>query len=142
MPDPATIVIGDDSALARNIISMSVSDLGARLVEAVNGNGVIRAINENKPDLVILDICMPFPDELTVLRKIRNDPEFHTLPVIICSVENGIVERAEADLLGAFAYLTKPLDIKLLRETTIRALKDSKAKGGKLGHRTIPQQNS
>jgi CheY-like chemotaxis protein len=116
MPDRATIVIGDDSALARSIIDMALYDLDVKLVEAVNGNGVIRAINENKPDLVLLDICMPFPDGITVLRKIRNDHEFSRLPVIICSVENGIVERAEVELLGVSGYLVKPLDVKLLRE--------------------------
>lgn len=122
MPDRATIVIGDDSALARNIIAMALDDLDLRIIEAVNGNGVIRAINENKPDLVLLDLCMPFPDGVTVLRKIRNDQEFCRTPVIICSVENGIMERAEVEMLGVSGYLVKPLDIKLLREMVVLIL--------------------
>jgi two-component system, chemotaxis family, chemotaxis protein CheY len=122
MPDRATIVIGDDSALARNIIAMALDDLDVRIIEAVNGNGVIRAINENKPDLVLLDLCMPFPDGVTVLRKIRNDQEFCRTPVIICSVENGIMERAEVEMLGVSGYLVKPLDIKLLREMVVLIL--------------------
>jgi len=128
MPDRATIVIGDDSALARSIIAMALDDLDVYLVEAVNGNSVIRAINENKPELVILDICMPFPDGITVLRKIRSDPEFCRLPVIICSVENGIVERAEVEMLGVSGYLVKPLDIKLLREMVVLLLDGLKKK--------------
>lgn len=124
MPEKATIVIGDDSALARNIISMALSDLDARLVEAVNGNGVIRAINENRPDLVILDICMPFPDGITVLRKIRSDSEFCRLPVIICSVENGVVERAEVETLGVSGYLVKPININLLHDMASLVLEE------------------
>jgi CheY-like chemotaxis protein len=128
MPDKATIVIGDDSALARSIISMALSDLNARLVEAVNGNGVIRAINENKPDLVILDICMPFPDGITVLRKIRADAEFCRLPVIICSVENGISERSDVEVLGVSGYLVKPIDIKLLHDMVVLVLEEVSGK--------------
>ena len=128
MLDRPTIVIGDDSALARSIITMALEGLGATLIEASNGNAVIRAINENKPDLAILDICMPFPDGITILRKIRGDPEFAQLPVIICSVENGIFERAEVELLGVSGYLVKPLDVRLLREMVQLILEGVKKK--------------
>jgi twitching motility two-component system response regulator PilH len=128
MLDRPTIVIGDDSALARSIITMALEGLGAGLIEASNGNAVIRAINENKPDLAILDICMPFPDGITILRKIRGDPEFAQLPVIICSVENGIFERAEVELLGVSGYLVKPLDVRLLREMVQLILEGAKKK--------------
>jgi two-component system chemotaxis response regulator CheY len=122
MPERLKVIVGDDSAVARSLIVQALGELDVDVIEAASGNGVIRAINQNRPALVILDICMPYPDGLTVLRKIRCDEEFGELPVIMCSVESGPVERAEAEILGIAAYLTKPLDIRQLREVVKVAL--------------------
>jgi len=118
----AKILLGDDSALARKLVSQSLRDLDIELIEATTGNGVIRAINEHKPDLVVLDISMPYPDGLTILRRVRDDPEFKDLRVIMCSVENGPMERAEVGVLGVSGFLTKPLNMKLLREMVLDVL--------------------
>ncbi|MFA5257525.1 MAG: response regulator [Opitutales bacterium] len=118
----AKILLGDDSALARKLVAQSLRDLDVELFEATTGNGVIRAINEHKPALVILDISMPYPDGLTILRRLREDPEFKDTCVIMCSVENGPMERAEVGVLGVSGFLTKPLNMKLLREMVIETL--------------------
>lgn len=125
MENAPTVVVGDDSALARGMIVQAISDLGVKIIEAESGNGVIRAINKTKPGLVILDICMPYPDGLTVLRKMRGDPEFCDTPVIVCSVESGILERREAELYDIYAYVTKPIDLKALRSMVENALRGS-----------------
>ena len=122
MPVRPKVIVGDDSAVARSLIVQALGELDVDLIEAASGNAIIRAINQNKPSLVILDICMPYPDGLTVLRKIRCDEEFCDLPVIMCSVESGAEERAEAEILGVAGYLTKPLDIRQLREVAKVAL--------------------
>jgi CheY-like chemotaxis protein len=82
----------------------AIAGLPVRSVEADSGNAAIRAINRNKPALMILDICMPYPDGLTLLKMIRQDSEFEDLPVIICSVENGLMERAEAETFGISGF--------------------------------------
>ncbi len=124
----AKVLIGDDSALARNLYSKSLESLGVEIIEAISGNGVIRALNQHKPDLLILDISMPYPDGLTILRKMREDEEFAELPVIMCSVENGPMERAEAEILGVSGFLTKPLNMKLLREMAAEAIATRKSR--------------
>jgi len=110
------LIVADDSALSRSVVQQALIGLPIKVIEADSGNAVIRALNAHKPHAVILDICMPYPDGLTLLRMIRQDEEFGDLPVIICSVENGMMERAEAEVYGISGYLTKPLDLKLLRE--------------------------
>jgi DNA-binding response OmpR family regulator len=136
MSDTKTrVVVADDSALARSLILQSLADLNLDIIQADSGNSVIRAINQFHPALAILDICMPYPDGLTVLRKIRNDPEFCNMHVIMCSVENGAMERAEADMLGVSGYLTKPFDMRLLRDMVEVILEDKK-KSAKIGVRT------
>jgi len=122
MEHKAKVLLADDSALARKLVAKSLEDLGLELLEATTGNAVIRAINTHKPDLVVLDLSMPFPDGLTILRNLREDPELAGTHVIVCSGENGPMERAEAEMLGVSGFLTKPLNMKLLREMVILAL--------------------
>ena len=126
MTEGAKVLLGDDSALARTMIARALKSLGVELIEADTGNKVIRAINAHKPDLLVLDISMPYPDGLTILRKIREDDEFRTLPVIMCSVESGNMTRTEAEVLGISGFLTKPLDMNLLREMAKEAINTHK----------------
>jgi two-component system, chemotaxis family, chemotaxis protein CheY len=122
------IVVADDSALARDLIIQALNGLNCEFFHADCGNAAIRSINEHKPDLAILDISMPYPDGLTVLRKIREDKEFHNLPVIICSVECGLCERTEAKRLCANGYVVKPYELKKLRDVVMSAIGKSKKK--------------
>lgn len=122
MPDGPKVLIGDDSKLARCVISQSIADLGLQILEANAGNSVIRAINKQKPNLVILDLSMPYPDGLTILRKIREDKDFKKLPVIICSVEGGHYERTLSEQLGVSAYIIKPFPIKQMRDAVKQVL--------------------
>jgi CheY-like chemotaxis protein len=122
MPNSLKVVMGDDSALARRLAAQSLKDLDIEFIEATSGNGVIRALNQHKPALVILDISMPYPDGLTLLRKMREDEDFKNTPVIMCSVENGPMERTEAEFLGVAGFLNKPLNVKLLRLMVMDAL--------------------
>jgi len=122
MPQLPIVVVADDSAVSRSLVLQALAGLPVRTVEADSGNAAIRAINRNKPSHLILDISIPYPDGLTLLKMIRQDAEFEDLPVIICSVENGLMERAEAETFGISGYLTKPIDLKLLREMTVLTL--------------------
>jgi len=114
------LVIADDSALARDMVVQALRGLDLEIIHADCGNAAIREINEHKPDVVVLDISMPYPDGLTVLRKIRQDKEFHAMPVVICSVEKGPLERAEARRLHANGYFVKPFEMKDLRGAIIK----------------------
>lgn len=110
------VVVGDDSAVARMLIRRALAPLEVEVFEAVTGNGVIRALNAHKPAVLVLDISMPYPDGLTILRKMREDDEFCDTPVILCSVEDSPAMREEAMHLGASHYLTKPIKPNLLME--------------------------
>jgi len=122
----AKVVVGDDSTISRKFVSNALVDLDIQVIEAATGNEVVRAINENKPALAILDISMPFPDGLTILRKIREDKDFKDMPVIICSVENGPIERGEAGILGVSGFLVKPINLNLLRQMVVDILEKAR----------------
>jgi len=122
------LVVADDSALARNLVIKALNGLDLEIFQADCGNAAIRTINEHRPDIAVLDISMPYPDGLTVLRKIREDKEFHSLQVVICSVEKGPVERAEAKRLHANGFFVKPFEIKALHDAIVAIIGKCKKK--------------
>jgi len=77
---------------------------------ANNGIAALTAFRQRRPDVVFLDINMPGPSGLEVLRELRQaDP---TLPVIMVTVNTEADTVRECLRLGAFAYVPKPFDLK------------------------------
>lgn len=104
------------------LLTRALSLVGLRCIEATNGNETIRALNEHHPALLLLDISMPYPDGLTVLRKMRQDPVFRETPVILCTVEDSPTVRDAAIELNAFAHLVKPISSVIVARAACDAL--------------------
>ncbi|MBD3227468.1 MAG: chemotaxis-specific protein-glutamate methyltransferase CheB [Candidatus Lokiarchaeota archaeon] len=104
-----TVIIADDSALSRKIISdLLKEDKRIEIVShAINGEEAINLVNEKNPDVLILDLLMPKVDGLKVLEKIMDS---NPLPVIILSSINpkDLEASTQALLIGAFDYIIKP----------------------------------
>lgn len=102
------VLVVDDSAPIRRMVSFAVEQRGHRTLEAADGVIAWRLMMEERPDLVVLDVMMPGPSGLEVCRAIRADPGLASVPVIILTA--GGQEGMEADALtaGASAFLTKP----------------------------------
>jgi len=76
-----------------------------------------------KPDLIILDIELPFLNGEEILRIIRRRPEFDNVPIVICTAVNQLVEVQEILTHRIEGYLIKPLDKMLLLKTILPLLK-------------------
>ncbi len=109
------ILIADDSEFMRTILKNIIlkskySD--AEITEATDGNDAVAKYNEQKPDLVLLDIIMPIKDGIGVLKEIGQQAK---AVAIISSVDQiDIIE--EAKTLGAKGYIVKPYDAKQVIE--------------------------
>jgi CheY-like chemotaxis protein len=79
--EPMVLVV-DDEASVRTLISNSLRDHGYRTTEASDGVAALRLAKELKPDAVVLDIELPALDGTTVLQALRSDPETGTVPII------------------------------------------------------------
>jgi len=102
-----TILIVEDDKFLRELISRKLSGEGFEVFGAVDGEEGIKKIKEGKPDLVLLDLILPGIDGFEVLARLREDPEFSSIPVIILS-NLGQREEVERGLkLGAIDYLIK-----------------------------------
>lgn len=97
------ILVVDDERNIRLLLEEELKDEGYDVVLAENGAAALRMVEEEKPDLVTLDISMPGEDGLTILRKIREIE--YDLPVIICSAYS--VYKSDFSAVAADHYVVK-----------------------------------
>jgi len=108
-----TILIVDDEKDFCTILSDSLSQDKYRVVTAFNGKTGLELAKKERPDLMLLDIKMPGMDGIEVLRKIK---KMKKEIVVIMFTGYGTLETArEAMKLGAYDYVTKPVDLFLLK---------------------------
>ena len=79
-----------------------------QLCEAANGEEGLAAAAREKPELIILDVTMPVMDGVTMLTKLKEDPELKTIPVIMLTAESGRDNVLQIARLGVRDYLVKP----------------------------------
>ncbi len=101
------ILIIEDDKFLRELIAKKLAKESYEISEAMDGEEGIKKIKDEKPDLVLLDLILPGIDGFEVLSKMKDDPLFSQVPVIILS-NLGQKEDVEKGLkLGAIDYLIK-----------------------------------
>ena len=81
--DPPTVLVVDDLEDTRRVLAGLLRLGGYRPVKAADGPAALRAVEGEAPDLVLLDLHMPGMDGAEVLRRLREDPRWRDLPVIL-----------------------------------------------------------
>jgi CheY-like chemotaxis protein len=102
-----TVLVIDDDATARTLVTRHLAKAGYRVEEASDGRAGLARARELRPDVITLDVLMPGQDGWTVLSTLKADPTLSDIPVIMLSVMD---ERTLGFALGASHYLTKPVD--------------------------------
>ncbi len=100
------ILVADDEEVLVELVSNILTREGYKVVKAYDGQEAWEKIQEEKPHLVVLDLCMPRLDGLGVLEKMRNSREFSTLPVLVLTASAQDEEKALN--AGANDFITKP----------------------------------
>jgi len=107
---PRALIIDDDVTI-RAVIRLMLEREGYEVIEATNGREALQMMEQAPaPDIIILDLMLPYVDGLQVIKKIRNHPEWKNVPVIMLSAnvsENEVVKLLKA---GANDYVTKPFN--------------------------------
>jgi putative two-component system response regulator len=105
------VLIVDDDASNVELLTAYLEDHVDEIRGVTDSRLVEREFGEFEPDLVLLDLHMPDPDGLEVLRRLRSArASLGFLPVIVLTADTGHVARNSALILGADEFLTKPLD--------------------------------
>jgi len=111
--DRIILIIEDDQKFARTLLDI-VHGVGFKAIVALRGDAGLSLAFELKPDMILLDIQLPIMDGWTVLDRLKHDPRTRHIPVSIISV---VEENAYGLQVGAIAYLNKPVDYNVLKNT-------------------------
>ncbi|MFQ5771363.1 MAG: sigma-54-dependent transcriptional regulator, partial [bacterium] len=123
---PATILIADDDPHVCKSLKEILSYRGYHCIDAGDGKETLDRLNENKVDLLLLDLKMPRINGMEVLKQsLATDPD---LPVVMISGQGTIQSAVEATRLGAYDFLEKPLETERTLLTIRNALEKSHLK--------------
>ncbi|GGY76831.1 transcriptional regulator [Pseudoduganella plicata] len=120
MPNGAHLLLVDDDPDLLRLLSMRLTANGYRVTAVGSAEAALARISIQLPALVISDIRLPERDGMALFQQIRS--QWPALPVILLTAHGTIPDAVEATSLGAYAYLTKPFDAKVLLERIEQAL--------------------
>jgi DNA-binding response OmpR family regulator len=106
-----TVLVVDDYPPTVDLIREALTPHGFNVVSAENGVQCLVAVDEQQPDLVILDVNMPVLNGLDTLRLLRQRVDDADLPVIILSGRDRFADVRDGYRRGADIYLTKPVKV-------------------------------
>jgi two-component system cell cycle response regulator len=105
---PTKILTVDDSLTIRLVLAKAFQPYDCELFEACNGEQGLAAATREKPDLILLDLCMPAMDGIQMLTRLRADPELKSIPVIMLTAESDRESVFQITKLGVSDYILKP----------------------------------
>ena len=122
LAEPPTVLVVDDVADARAVISELMRSERYRVVEAADGAEAVEAASRERPHLVLLDLNLPVLDGFEVARRLRQLPWMEGVPVVAVTAYHYHGMREAALEAGCDEYLPKPLDFDELKEVVHRLL--------------------
>lgn len=107
------LVVDDEPNIILSLRFLMTQE-GFEVRTASNGEESLKALAEQVPDLILLDVMMPKPDGYEVCQKIRATPEWKDIPVIMLTAKGRDAEKEKGFAMGADDYITKPFATKEL----------------------------
>jgi DNA-binding response OmpR family regulator len=112
---PRRVLVVEDEQDIAGLIKHALERSGDGIVEIVGtGDAALRAVNEQPPDLVILDLNLPVLSGTEVCRILRGRPSTANIPIIMLSARTAETDRVSGLDLGADDYVTKPFSLREL----------------------------
>jgi twitching motility two-component system response regulator PilG len=117
------ILAVDDSTTVRKIVAVTLERYGYRVLTAMDGMQALAKLDEQRPDLILLDITMPRMDGYQVCKTIKQNAYTKPIPVVMLSGKDGFFDKVKGKLAGATDYLTKPFQEEALVKAVEKHLK-------------------
>ena len=118
----AYILIADDDELIAELTSQVLIDAGHACGWVTSGEDCWTLLQRRRPDVLLLDQCMPGISGVSLLRKLRQSAEFYDLPVIMFTAMTGAEDESQAIYAGAQDFVRKPFDPRGLKNRIQRVL--------------------
>ncbi len=121
----ASALVVDDDRLLLRLIELNLGKTGMSVILADNGNDALRLAQEERPDVILLDIMMPIMDGYEIMRRLKAAEGTKDIPVIMLTAKSGQLDRRKLKDMGAVAYITKPFNLENLRYTVRRIVEEA-----------------
>jgi serine phosphatase RsbU (regulator of sigma subunit) len=114
MPDHPKILLVDDEPFNLDYLEQELEGFDLEIVTASDGKQALESIAERQPDMIFLDIMMPVMDGFEVLKRLKANPLWNAIPVVIISASNDLRSVVKGISMGAEDFLPKPFEPVLL----------------------------
>lgn len=101
----------EDDASIRDIEVYALQSTGYEAKGFEDGTSFLKEVKNQKPELVVLDVMLPGIDGITLLQKLKEDPETREIPVVMATAKGAEYDKIQGLDLGADYYLTKPFGV-------------------------------
>jgi DNA-binding response OmpR family regulator len=103
-----TILVIDDQKDFRELVGRALERQGFDVILAADGMSGLKIAMQHSPDLIVLDLTLPDVDGLEVCKRLREDPRYQQLPILVMSARDSTPQRVLGLDTGADDYLVKP----------------------------------
>jgi two-component system cell cycle response regulator DivK len=117
------ILVADDRLAGRELIRAVLEGCGYEVIDVADGRQAVEASFREMPDLLILDLQMPVLDGAGALRELRAHELFASVPILALTANAMHGDRDRALAAGFSGYVSKPVNLKFLRDEVARWLK-------------------
>lgn len=117
-----SILVADDESNIVLSLEFLMKQAGFKVRVASDGEAALKAIAEDVPDLVLLDVMMPKRDGYDICSTIRQNPDWKDIKVVMLTAKGREVEREKGLAAGADDYITKPFSNRAVVERVRRLL--------------------
>ncbi len=111
------VLLVDDTRTLLSLIQVYLMGWSIEFVEAKDGLEGLAKARAAPPDLIISDVRMPGMDGFELCAALRADPKLHHVPIVLLTSLQDEASRKKGKLVGATAFLTKPVSVDELRKT-------------------------
>lgn len=114
------VLLVEDSLTETELLTRYLRQVGITVVSVTNCEEARILLRSQKPDLVLLDVILPGESGFELCQELKSQDSTAWIPVVICSTKGTDVDKLWGAMLGADAYLPKPVDQGELTDTVLR----------------------
>ena len=103
-----TILIVDDSASLRQVVSIALKSAGYDVMVGVDGKDALTKLTGQKVHLIVSDVNMPNMDGITLVKEVKQKADYKFTPIIMLTTESQEDKKAQGQAAGARAWVVKP----------------------------------
>ena len=111
---PGKILVIEDNDRNRKLVKILLEASKYSVIEAQTGEEALKYLQDDKPDLILLDIQLPKMDGLTLVKKLRADQEMKDIPIVALTAYAMKGDKERMLEAGCDAYVSKPIDTREL----------------------------